>query len=53
MPAMIGARRNRARHGASECPYGCCRSLVTGTKEKTRRVLRTREKRAWRDARTR
>lgn len=44
---MLGNRRNRNRHGARECRYGCCRSLVTGRKAKTRRVLRAREKRAW------
>lgn len=44
---MMGGRRNRCRHGAVECTYGCCRALVTGSKSKTRRVIRTREKRAW------
>lgn len=44
---MLGNRRNRQRHGALECQYGCCRSLVTGDKSKTKRILRRREKNAW------
>jgi len=44
---MLGNRKNRGRHGDRYCPYGCCRSLVTGKKSKTRRILRTRDKRAW------
>lgn len=44
---MLGNRRNRQRHGAIECLYGCCRGLVTGDKSKTNRILRRREKNVW------
>jgi hypothetical protein len=48
MKGMLGGRKNRCEHGALECPYGCCRSLVTGKKAKTRRILRRRDQRQWR-----
>lgn len=44
---MLGDKRNRIKHGIKECTYGCCRSLITGTKSKTRGILRTRENRKW------
>ena len=47
MAGMLGGKKNRCTHGALECPWGCCRSLQTGSKKKTKRVLRTREKREW------
>jgi hypothetical protein len=45
---MLGNRKNRAKAGMFECVYGCCRAFVTGDKNKTKRVIRTREKRQWR-----
>lgn len=39
---MLGKKKN-----IPQCVYGCCRALFTGTKKKTNRVLRAREKRAW------
>lgn len=47
MKGMLGGRKNRAEHGDKQCTYGCCRSLVTGDKSKTRRILRQRDKRQW------
>jgi hypothetical protein len=44
---MLGSRRNRMRHGALECVYGCCRTGVTGDKTKTRRLYRRRESQVW------
>jgi len=29
------------------CSYGCCRGTRTGSKARTRKILRAREKRAW------
>ncbi len=48
MKGMLGGRKNRCRNGIMECTYGCCRSLVTGDKSKTRRILRRRDERSWR-----
>ena len=42
---MLGSRRNRCRHGAKECVFGCCRDR---DKKGVRRVIRTREKRQFR-----
>lgn len=49
MASMLGGRKNHGKHGSLECPWGCCRSLVTGKKSRTRKILRTREKRSWRE----
>ena len=48
MAGMMGSKKNRITHGMRECPYGCCRCHITGSKAKTGRTLRTREKRHWR-----
>lgn len=42
---MIGNRRNRGRYCQQECRYGCCRDNLP--KATLRRILRTRENRAW------
>lgn len=46
--SMMGSKKSQAKHNAYRCEWGCCRSLQTGKKAKTRRILRTREQRAWR-----
>lgn len=42
---MIGNARNRGRYCEQECQYGCCRDGLP--KPKLRRILKRREKRAW------
>lgn len=48
MAVMMGARKNRARHGDKECAYGCCRSYY-GSKKAARRAVRSREKQEWKN----
>lgn len=45
---MLGSRRNRCRNGAKECVYGCCRQTGNLSKSIVRRIIRRRERQAWR-----
>lgn len=44
---MLGGARNRGKYGDKACQYGCCRTLITGNKNRTRRILRKRESKQW------